>query len=110
MGRVAVSTAGLTSLHADGNQIAQLPAASALAGIRREAGPGWLAAVEAVHASAPTIAVLGLDAALVSTAVAVTGGAPHPHLAPAAIFALAGRVGTVYRRRSTLEAQGIQWY
>jgi exopolysaccharide biosynthesis polyprenyl glycosylphosphotransferase len=69
-----------------------------------------MAAVEAVHASAPTIAVLGLDAALVATAVAVTGGASTPALAAAVTFALAGRVGTVYRRRSTLEAQGIQWY
>ncbi|MCU1450227.1 MAG: exopolysaccharide biosynthesis polyprenyl glycosylphosphotransferase [Acidimicrobiales bacterium] len=106
MGRVAVSSFGLSaSRPADGPQITELPSVA-----DPSQAPPWLAAAEAVHASAPSIRVFVLDALLVAVAAVVVGASASAAAVGAVAFVVAGRLGTLYRPRRTIEAQGLSWY
>ena len=70
----------------------------------------WFDVVQTLHASALHPAVVAVDALLVATVV-VLGGIPLADSAAAAsAFLVAGAVGRLYARRSTLETQGLAWY
>ena len=87
-----------------------LPVAAPAFGSARTPSPAWLEVVETFHAAARSTGVVAADALLVLLGVGIAGGDRPTALIAVAGFLAGAWFGHVYRRRITLEAQGVTWY
>jgi exopolysaccharide biosynthesis polyprenyl glycosylphosphotransferase len=72
--------------------------------------PAWLAALEIYHGALNHPATLLIDALIVAGAFLKMGTGRAPALGMAAAFVIGGRALGVYRRRTSVESQGVRWY
>jgi exopolysaccharide biosynthesis polyprenyl glycosylphosphotransferase len=94
----------------DQAHIGTLPAVAPSVTSARVPPPGWMEAAETFHASAPRVGVIALDAMLVLVAVSAAGNNASVSLLAAAAFLAGAWVSHLYRRRTTIESQGLGWY
>jgi lipopolysaccharide/colanic/teichoic acid biosynthesis glycosyltransferase len=91
-------------------EVVTLPGSAASLARSAQDGQQWLSLAEQLHSSTLHPAILVVDWMVVAAVVAASGGSRAVSAAAAAAFLIGGWLSHLYRSRSTIEAQGLQWY